>query len=82
MQLMEKNQIDPKGMFQLMQKLKESNDDSSMKALSFLSSHPLTDERIADAEKYSSTHPFAEHVTNVLLNDYWKQMKFVLKSDD
>ncbi len=82
MQLMEKNKIDPKGMLQLMQKLKESNDDSSMKALSFLSSHPLTDERITDAERYSSTHPFTEQVTNELLNDYWKQLKYVLKSDD
>jgi predicted Zn-dependent protease len=69
-------------MIQLMQELKKSNDDSSLKALSFLSSHPLTDERIADAEKYSKTHPNTELVINELLDDYWKQLKFVVKSDD
>jgi predicted Zn-dependent protease len=82
MVLMEKNKINPVGMIQLMQELKKSNDDSSLKALSFLSSHPLTDERIADAEKYSKTHPNTELVINELLDDYWKQLKFVVKSDD
>lgn len=82
MVLMEKNNINPNGMIQLMQRLKESNDDSSMKALSFLSSHPLTEERIADAERYSHAHPFTEKETNALLEDYWKQLKFVVKTDD
>jgi predicted Zn-dependent protease len=61
---------------------KKSNDDSSLKALSFLSSHPLTDERIADAEKYSKAHPLSSELNNELLNDYWKQLKFVVKTED
>jgi Zn-dependent protease with chaperone function len=82
MVLMEKNKIDPRGMIQLMQRLKESNDDSSMKALSFLSSHPLTDERIADAERYTKSHPYTTQENNPLLEDYWKQLKFVVKTED
>jgi Zn-dependent protease with chaperone function len=80
--LMEKNKINPRGMIQLMQRLKDSHDDSSMKVLSFLSSHPLTDERIADAERYSSNHPFVNQESNALLEDYWKQLKFVVKTED
>jgi predicted Zn-dependent protease len=82
MVLMQRNNIDPKGMIELMQRLKETNDDASMKALSFLSSHPLTDERIEDAERYSRAHPFTVHESNDLLEDYWKQLKFVVKADD
>jgi len=82
MVLMEKNNINPAGMIQLMQRLKESNDDSSMKALSFLSSHPLTDERIADAERFTRAHPFTEKLSNDLLEDYWRQLKFVVKTED
>jgi Zn-dependent protease with chaperone function len=82
MALMEKNNINPVGMIQLMEQLKKSNDDSSLKAWSFLSSHPLTDERIADAEKYAKAHPLSTELNNELLNDYWKQLKFVVKTED
>jgi predicted Zn-dependent protease len=82
MVLMERNKIDPKGMIQLMQRLKETSDDSSMKALSFLSSHPMTDERIADAERYARSHPDTKQENNVLLEAYWKQLKFVVKTED
>jgi hypothetical protein len=42
----------------------------------------LTDERIADAERYSSNHPFVNQESNALLEDYWKQLKFVVKTED
>lgn len=80
--LMEKNNIDPHGMLELMQRLKETNDDDSMKALSFLSSHPLTDERIADAKLFSKQHPFAKTTPPALLTEYWKQLKFLVKKED
>ncbi len=82
MRLMERNEIDPKGMMQLMQTLKEVNDDSEMKHLSFLSSHPLTDDRIKDANTYIHSHHFTEQTMNETLVEYWKQIKFIEKGDD
>jgi predicted Zn-dependent protease len=58
MMLMAKNKIDPRGMLALMQTLKEVDQDNGMPQISFLSTHPLTDNRIRDAETYLSLHPF------------------------
>jgi predicted Zn-dependent protease len=81
MVLMEKNRIDPKGMMKLMQRLKEVNDDSQMRQLSFLSSHPLTDDRINDANNYIHSHHFVAQTMDELLVDYWNQIKFIEKAD-
>ncbi len=82
MRLMEKNRIDPKGMMQLMQRLKEVNDDSEMKHLSFLSSHPLTEDRINDANTYIHSHHFTAETLDASLEDFWKQIKFIETKED
>jgi len=82
MALMEKNRIDPKGMMELMQRLKESSEDSEVRALSFLRSHPLTDDRIADADHYIQSHHFTKETLSDLLQDYWNQIKFLEKADN
>ena len=82
MRLMERNRIDPKGMMQLMQRLKEANDDSEMKQFSFLSSHPLTDDRIHDANNYIHSHHFTAETMDANLVDYWKQIKFIETKED
>lgn len=79
MRLMEKNLINPKGMMELMQTLKQTEEDGGLQSLSFLRSHPLTDERIDVANRYTLAHPFVEQNMNELLLDYWNQIKFVVK---
>lgn len=82
MRLMEKNQVNPKGMMELMERLKETEDDGSLRSLSFLSSHPLTDDRIEEADTYIHSHKFTEQTMNELLVDYWNQIKFIEKAED
>ncbi|MEI8075144.1 MAG: M48 family metallopeptidase [Bacteroidota bacterium] len=82
MVLMEKNRIDPKGMMELMERLKETSADSELRALSFMRSHPLTDDRIADANRYIHSHHFTAQTMDELLVDYWNQIKFIEKGED
>jgi predicted Zn-dependent protease len=82
MRLMERNKIDPKGMMELMQTLKQTEEDGTLQSLSFFRSHPLTDERIGDARNYIQSHHFTEQTMNALLLDYWNQIKFVVKDSD
>lgn len=77
MVLMNNNHINPEGMMQLMQTLKVENDDQHPQGLSFLSTHPLTDERIKDAQRYVRAHPFDGTAMNEKLVDDWKQIKFL-----
>lgn len=79
MVLMLRNEINPDGMMQLMQRLKETNEADSPQGLSFLSSHPLTEERIKDAARFKKSHPFTQKQMNEGLLDYWNQLEFVVK---
>jgi len=54
MELMLENKVDVSGMRQLMQMLQK--EDKLPGSLAFLSTHPLTKERVAAAEKYLSKH--------------------------
>lgn len=76
MNLMVKNQINPKGMKSLMESLQKIHDDVSTD-LSFMSSHPLTKERIKNAEHFIATHD----TTNTVNPDrelMWKHIKTYL----
>lgn len=77
MVLMDRNHINPEGMMQLMQTLREVEEEHQTQQVSFLSSHPLTDSRISDAQHYIQLHPFDGTPMNELLLDYWKQIKFI-----
>jgi Zn-dependent protease with chaperone function len=55
MELMLANGLDAKGMKQLMQTLQQ--EEKLPNDLSFISSHPLTNERIKAAERYTNEHP-------------------------
>lgn len=80
MVLMEKNEVNPKGMQQLMERLKESNNESSISRISFFSTHPLTEERIADAQQYISLHPFNNQPLKETLQENWRQLKLRVKT--
>ena len=55
MKLMVKNNVNPIGMKWLMEDLKKLDDDMPS-SISFLSNHPLTDERIKDADAFSKQY--------------------------
>lgn len=82
MRLMEKNGIDPKGMMELMQTLKETNEGQELHALKFFRSHPLTDDRISVADQYIHSHRFTKQTMEELMVDYWNQLKFIEKAAD
>jgi predicted Zn-dependent protease len=80
--VMERNKVDPKGMIALMQTLKEVDQDSGMPQISFLSTHPLTDDRIRDAETYLSLHPFeASKEMNWNLIYAWRGIQQAIKKE-
>ena len=54
MERMLQNKVDPKGMIWLMDRLKEAEKEIRMPG--FLSTHPLTEERKATAQKFVSSH--------------------------
>ena len=73
MYLMINNQINPKGMKALMESLQKSHKDVSS-SLSFLSSHPLTTERIKNADNFVAKH----HITGTINPErerIWKEIK-------
>lgn len=79
--IMERNKVDPKGMLALMQTLKEVDRDGMMPEISFLSTHPLTDDRIKDAETYLALHPFeVSKELNWNLIYAWRGIKLGLKT--
>ena len=55
MDLLMANRVDLKGMRQLMQALQEEGDIPN--SLSFLSTHPLTKQRIRATDRYIKEHP-------------------------
>ncbi|MBC6492278.1 M48 family metallopeptidase [Flavihumibacter stibioxidans] len=66
------NSVDPKGMIWLMDRLKESEKEVSMPG--FLSTHPLTEERKASAQKFVSKHPGGNNKT-AALEESWTALK-------
>ncbi len=83
MMIMERNKVDPKGMLALMQTLNDVDREGMMPEISFLSTHPLTDDRIKDAETYSSLHPFeASKELNWNLIYAWRGIKKSIVVED
>jgi Zn-dependent protease with chaperone function len=60
MERMLKNEVDPRGMVMLMDRLKEAEKDLSLPG--FLSTHPLTTERKANAQQFVMKHPVKARV--------------------
>ncbi len=73
MNLMVNNKINPKGMKMLMESLQKAHDDMPS-SLSFMSSHPLTKERIKNADKFVATHDIT-NVVNAEREKSWKNIK-------
>jgi len=73
MHLMVDNKINPKGMKMLMESLQKAHDDIPS-SLSFISSHPLTKERIKNADQFVSTHD-TTNVLNAEREQTWKNIK-------
>ena len=71
--LMVNNKINPKGMKMLMESLQKAHDDVPS-SLSFMSSHPLTKERIKNADKFVATHD-TTNVVNAEREKTWKNIK-------
>jgi predicted Zn-dependent protease len=81
--IMEKNKVDPRGMLALMRTLQEVDDESIAPQISFLSTHPLTDDRIRDAETYLSLHPFeVSKELNWNLIYAWRGIKGAIKIEE
>ncbi|MCW3106340.1 MAG: exported zinc metalloprotease YfgC precursor, partial [Segetibacter sp.] len=70
MNLMLQNKINVNGMRQLMQMLQQ--EDKLPGSLAFLSTHPLTKERVAATEKYLSKHPETFERRNDLEESFFK----------
>jgi len=74
MKLMVKNKINPVGMKWLMEELKKQGGDFPS-SLSFLSTHPLTVQRIKDADAFAARYkelqdPFDDHLDSI-----WRALK-------
>lgn len=75
MKLMAKNAVSLKGMLQLMETLQEVDEENSLPAISFLSTHPLTEERIAGAKKFIDLHEVDTVGKEESLEAIWKVLK-------
>ncbi len=74
MQLMLKNQVDPHGMKELMEQLHQTHKDIPS-SFSFISTHPLTSERIKKANEFIAQHKSATFAANEQLMHLWEQLK-------
>lgn len=74
MQLMVNNRINPVGMKFLMEDLKKLNKEVPS-GISFLSTHPLTDERINNADAFSKNYSQLNGPLNDELKSLWDQLK-------
>lgn len=72
MDLMRGNKVDPRGMIGLMDRLKKA--ESGAKLPGFLSTHPLTTDRKATAEKYIRQFP-QTYETPAPIAESWKQLR-------
>lgn len=83
MMIMERNKVDPKGMIQLMQILQDVDRENGMPQISFLSTHPMTDDRLRDAQTYISLHPFEpSNELNWALIYAWRGIKQATKKEE
>jgi predicted Zn-dependent protease len=73
LQLLLKNNINPKGMLSLLEKLKQQNSGSSVPE--FLSTHPLPDSRIEALKKLLVNH--SETSTHSDLDSVWLKLKLL-----
>ena len=74
MDVMIANKINPEGMKYLMVDLGKANSDIP-DALSFMSTHPLTKERIKNADNYLDNKHHPKFSPNILLELLWKELK-------
>jgi predicted Zn-dependent protease len=74
MELMLANRVDPSGMKELMEGLQKAYKDR-VTVFSFISTHPLTDERIKTADQFIQKYKNMTFAGNRSLDDLWKQLK-------
>lgn len=73
LQIMYHNRLDPQGMVHLMERLKEEEkEQGSTKMLSYLNSHPMTNERLTYIKEHSRKHT---GIINKNLDNSWKELK-------
>ena len=70
------NNIDPDGMVQLLKLLKR--EDKSNGDITYLSTHPATDQRIKDVEGFINNYNI-RIIQNKERNDTWKEFKKIHK---
>ena len=80
MKLMIENKINPVGMKWLMEDLQKSAKNVPSQ-LSFLSTHPLTPQRINDAANFSKRYPQMNTSVNEQLQSLWSELKLQVKKD-
>lgn len=73
MLLMLKNHINPAGMEKLMERLESKS--GNFLSFSFISTHPLTEERIQSAETFARSYKAVDFKTPMPLENLWKQLK-------
>jgi len=76
LKLMVKNNIDPKGMKQLMQDLLKAEKDMPA-SVAFLSNHPLTKERIENVDAFIKANPHYTTTDHPRLKLIWKEIKAI-----
>lgn len=69
------NQVDPQGTVLLMKAMQEIASDKEDENLSFLSSHPITSERIENAKRELKQNPCMARETNPALERIFEQLK-------
>ncbi|MBW0177840.1 M48 family metallopeptidase [Sediminibacterium sp.] len=74
MELMIRNEVNPVGMKKLMTGLQEANDNLPG-IFSFISTHPMSDERIKTADAFAAAHKTATFAPDPELRKLWQQLK-------
>lgn len=74
MKVLVKNKINPLAMKQLMQTLKD-NAPEMPSVLSFMSTHPATDDRIKHAETFAIPYKNSSFAANPLRDSIWRELK-------
>lgn len=69
------NQVDPQGTVRLMKAMQEIAGDSESDKLSFMSSHPITSERIENAKAELKKHPCSSNATDPELERLFNELK-------
>lgn len=73
LQIMYHNRLDPQGMVHLMERLnEEEKKQGTTKILSYLNSHPMTDERLTYIKEHSRKR---SEISNKNLDNIWKQLQ-------